>query len=204
MNKKVTKIIISIIFTIVSVGCFFGAFYFIYFENYFNYVNLKSIQIVSYNSSTKMVSFKIESDVDERSCLIGNENLDPDDLEFLDMSYNTCTFEVPLGAYYGYFKNKFGVVSNPVFIDNYVYKMELKDKYYLAVGDSIDLKDSFYQIGKADISFESANTDIVYFKKFLMTGKKPGETKIKVKVNEDTMAEFSVVVTDKITKRSSL
>lgn len=173
-------------------------FYVIYFDNFFNHVSIKNINLVSYNSDKKNITLEILASNDEISCFVTN-NKNIDSLgNFNKMYYNRCSFEGPVDDYYVFFKNKYGIISDKILINDYLYNINLKSTYYLAIGQTLSLEDNFLKKGSPNITFKISNDKVVNIENYNLIGKKDGNTDIQVFSNDNYYKSFTVIVTDAI------
>jgi len=200
MKVKKKRYCWAVCIFIFSLGCFSLGTYLLVFDNYRNDTAIKHIKILSYDLHKKIMHIEIEPKSKENYCAITKDHLqDSSSLSFAKMAQNKCVLQLPVDSYYGYFKNKYGSVSEQVVINNFVLDFDIKDTYYLAIGQKENLESNILQVGNAPIVWKIENPEILRFHQNQMTGLKKGTTKVQMIYNQQILKEFSVIVTNAIT-----
>ena len=162
-----------------------------------NIVELGSINATKYDEVADAVEIEITPSVKQNACAITTEDVAKDELNFVDMKDNHCYYRGDAKAFYIYFKNRKGIISESIYIDNYVKSTSLKEKYYLATSSSIDVSNAFVTFGNPTISYELDGTSVA-LEDNQFVAKENGNTKVSVLVNDKVVKEIQITVTDTI------
>lgn len=164
-----------------------------------NLVNVKNINVISYDKENDKVELVIEINAYEEMCAISEEeNVDYENLVFQELEDNTCHIIISKKPYYVYFKNKDNIISQGELIYNYVLTAELKDVYYLALNEIREFNLKTEELGTNTITFQIKNSNLVTIKDNLIQGNEIGETEIDIIANNKVIKTTKVIVTDLI------
>lgn len=161
-------------------------------EIIFNDVHISSLNVVSYDKDKNIINLEIEPSNEQQYCAVKVN----DDLDYQFLINGKCYITVPLDKQTIYFVNKYDVVSNELFVDNYVFNIDLKDKYYIPLNSKIDLN-HYSILGSSNIEWISSS-DNVMIENDILIGNSVGTTTIDMVANDDVLKSFEVVVTDVI------
>lgn len=161
-------------------------------ERIINDVNISSLNVVSYDNDKNIINLEIEPSNEQQYCAVKVN----DDLDYQFLINGKCYITVPLDKQTIYFVNKHDVVSKEIFVDNYVFNIDLKDKYYIPVNSKIDLN-HYNILGTPNIEWISSS-DNVMIENDMLIGNSVGKTTINMMVNNAIVKSFEVVVTDTI------
>lgn len=162
-------------------------------KNIINEVAISSLQVISYDTNANVVNLQIAPSTEQKYCAVKKEN---GDLDYLFLENGKCYISVPLNEQLLYFVNEYDVVSDELFVNNYVLDVDLRDKYYIPLNSKIDLK-HYNVLGQPEIKWVSS-LDNVVIEDDILTGNSVGKTTIDMMVNDVLIKSFEVVVTDVI------
>lgn len=162
-----------------------------------NIVKNIDIEVISYNKKQNEINIAIEPNIKQVTCAVNDKEDKTDNLEFNELEDNKCYVTVPFDKQYVYFKNKDGIVSEAVEINDYVVDLNLDDKYYLAINDSLPLEDKVLEVGNVDIKWVASKEEVQVEDNVFKTDKK-GKYQIKAYDDNDVIKEIDVTVTDAI------
>ena len=154
--------------------------------------NTKTIQIEIHNLFEKEVSCAI-TDKEE---LIENE------IFWVKAHNNKCSFNVNAGNYYIYIKdsdNNIEKIKTDQININKILDLTInKEKIYLTLGETYQLKGEITSIGDVDktLTYISSNENIAVVNEGLVTPVSNGTCNIKVKTTNDIEKNVEVIVTD--------
>ena len=118
-----------------------------------NEVEISSISLVS--KGENIFEVEIIPSKYEKYCSLDNNF-------FIEMQDNTCIVSVSKkGDSTIYFKDEKGIISDSLKIDNYVLDVHIDDKYYLALGSFLTLKDTISYIGSKQVTYNYDKTIIL-------------------------------------------
>ncbi len=156
-----------------------------------NEVEISSISLVSKGENIFEVA--IIPSKDEKYCSLDNNF-------FIEMQDNTCIVSVSKkGDSTIYFKDEKGIISESLKIDNYVLDVHIDDKYYLALGSFLTLKDTITYIGSKQVTYNYDKTIIDVLDNEFITLKR-GETILEIKYNNEVIKKSKIIVSDLIEK----
>ena len=203
MKKDVLRIF-EIMFKIIKIMVLI--FFVIFAIKLFNYdillVNeVNDVEIVVNSFGDDSLSLNIVPNVKQSHCAFTKNIVeDVDSLDFLLMENNICSVNIDMSSYYVYFKDEYGTISEPIFVNDYVVNISLKDRYYLPIGGEIDLNSLVMVIGNVNYSWEyDSNVSII--ENGILKGVNNGEFLLKFIVDDEVLKESRVVVTDGIISR---
>lgn len=196
INFRVKKIIelICILITFLIV-------YFIAFnsnKNIFNEENkveISNIKVLSYNVEINEISLSILPSTEQKYCALESNN----GLNFIELDSGECHLSVSFNEQYVYFKNKRDKLSNKVKVSDYIVDLNLKDNYYLALGDKVEFSDEILVVGEPKYYFTGMN-DVVSLSNDEFIANKEGSSKVSIMLNDKVIKELNIVVTDTIVK----
>lgn len=162
-----------------------------------NAVEIDSIYTTKYDEITDTIEIEITPSSTQNACAVVNAEINQDELSFVEMEDNHCYYKGKSRAFYVYFKNESGIISDSLYIDNYVKAFSLKENYYLATTSSIDVSNAFLTFGNPSISYEF-DGDSVILENDQLVAREKGTTNISVFVNEKLLKELQITVTDTI------
>lgn len=160
-NKSKFKIIFLLPILIILISIFIIACFLSINRNKINEVDLYDIVVNSYDKVNDKVNVLVMPSIKQDSCVFTEEIAsDVNVLDFKALNGGGCEEVIDRKKYYVYFKNKDGIVSEPLEVNNYVVSLELKDNYYVTVGKEVKLDDNLITVGDAKINWFSNDKEI--------------------------------------------
>lgn len=195
--KKENKVIFLGLLIIISIIIFLLSFILDRFSivSYFdNDVIIKQIEIIDNR-------INIVTNSGQKYCAISSNN-NEEDFVFNEMKDNTCVYG-ELKDFYVYFKDNNDIISEPLYINDYVIDIKLDDTYYIALNDMIDLNNVYEVVGSPEII---VNLDgySVKLENNQLIGIGNGKTIVSFINNNRIIKEVEVIVTDTIVKAPTL
>ncbi len=188
--------ILGILFVIVGVIFLVGFGKKVFIKE--NNVTIFDIEIVNYYLREDVVDIAVVPSTEQSHCAIADNG--SNDVKFQKLSNDKCYLTVPLTKQYVYFKNKNGIVSKKLEINNYVVHVEVDEKKYVPLNVEQPIYDSIVSVGKPEIKWVTLG-DIVTIKNDYFFSKNIGTTKLQAMVNNKVVATTEVISTDVIVKR---
>ena len=200
-RKKKTKSLVALLLILVLlvVG---GAGFYIYSlgkesKIVLNETSIATIDVLSYKQEDDIINVSLKASNDQEYCTFSVEEADKDTLEFDPLVDGYCNINVPFKKVFVYFKNKNGIVSDGLELDNYVVDFKLDDKYYLPLGQEGTVLKDMIVVGNPTIDIESS-TDAISLNEFKYLSNTNGKTTITVKNGTLQSKSSDVVVTNTI------
>lgn len=196
-NKPMkTILVLSFLFLVL----FITGFMFKYTNNEFeedkNIVNIKSIEVISYNESLKTIDVAVEPSSIQSKCLLTETNNYQDE-DFQQLSNEKCYVSIGFDKADIYFKNDKELVSEPLNVNNFVVDLKEKEIYYIPLNVEYKLGENKLVVGNPEIKWVSYD-GILEIVDNVFKGIKVGKTTIKAMVDNQVIKEIQVVVTNTI------
>lgn len=201
-DRRNTKIIVFFSFVVLLVILGGIGFYIYSIHNkkviLKNETSIISLDISSYNKEENYININLQASNEQELCSFSKDE-DIEKLSFEPMKDGVCTLIVPFEKVNIYFKNKEGIVSDPLELNNYVVDFNVKDKYYLPLNSSGDLLKNAIVVGSPILEV-NGNADILIMDKFKYTSGKQGKTYLTITNGELQKKEVEITVTNTIVK----
>ena len=191
MNKKKWFILFSFICLVSSIGVFLLYYY---LESFYDFNVLNNMKLKSVDDN----SFVLKIDNIEKDIICGYSNSNNNKIIWNNSS--KCSLNVNNKLKNVYIKKNFFVRSFE--INDLVIGDNLPKKIYLALDDSTTINPKINLIDtKNDVKYESLDNKIVSVNDNKIIGKKVGNTKVRMTVNDNYTKDVEVEVTKLIVKR---
>ncbi|MBQ8659844.1 MAG: hypothetical protein IJ475_03300 [Bacilli bacterium] len=199
--------ILFVIRVMVLIFLFFMLF--VYFYNFVFYkpvhvndISIFDVDVVSYED--EILKMNITPSEEQVECAVSKNILNSfDDLTFNKLVDNSCLINVEPSSYYVYFKDDENTISKPLLVSDYIVDVSLKDRYYLPIGGTVNLKDVVKIIGNVDYELEY-DSSVVSIADDVLTALANGEFILKFKKMDEVFKEVRIVVTDGIVLRPNI
>ena len=162
-KKNVTLIIIIVIVLILSTIILFVVFNKKTIKNIFikNQTNITSINVMTYNKEDDYINIILNTSNEQDYCAFSISKQDYRTLSFTKMIDGECRLNVPFKVGYVYFKNKDGVVTDPIILTDYIVDFGVKENYYMALNTTGTLINNMLKIGNPEIEITSNNEELI-------------------------------------------
>ena len=163
----------------------------------FNETSIASIDVLSYKQEDDIINISLKASNDQEFCTYSLEEVDKESLSFEKIVDGYCNVTVPFKKTFIYFKNKSGIISEPLELDNYVVDFKMDDKYYLPLGKEGTILKDMIVVGNPTIEVESS-TEAINLNGFEYLSNTNGKTTITVKNGTLQSKSAEVTVTSTI------
>lgn len=163
-----------------------------------NFVTISDIEIVNYNYGAETVDIAVIPSSNQVYCALADDSVD--DIDFQKVVNDKCYITVPLTEQYVYFKDANNVVSSKLKVDDYVVYVDIEKKHYVPVEKEYPIYKNMVVVGEPEVKWITLNDSVQVNENNFIT-KKVGTTKIQAVVNNKTIANTEVIVTDVIVSR---
>ena len=161
-----------------------------------NETNIIGLEILSYNKDENFINVSLQASNEQELCTFSNDD-DLQKLSFEPMKDGVCSLIVPFEKVNVYFKNKEGIISEPLELDNYVVDFNVKDKYYLPLKSTGELLKNAIVVGSPTLEVKGS-TDVLTMNQFKFSSAKKGKTILTISNGELQKKEIEVTVTNTI------
>lgn len=156
----------------------------------------RTVDVLEFNPETNEVKYAISAADYETDCAISN----PDkEVKYTKIKDGKCLITAPYESVYIIFRDYNKVETINYDLNNILIRFDAKNKYYLALNDTIDLNELTYGLGSYDLKYKY-NNEIIKIENNVITPIKNGKTNIIVKYNDKEIKNIDLTVTDTITK----
>ncbi len=162
------------------------------------------------DDNTKTLTVKIINKLNKNIyCAINTENKVNDTLTWTPSDNNKCTFNVNAGSYYIYIKddknNIKEIKSNEINIDKILDLKLNKEKIYLNLEETFEIKPEIISLGNTDntLTYHSSDENIAVINEQTIIPKNPGKAIITVTTTNGISKEINVT-TSNLYKKASL
>ena len=196
-KRKKKKQNIIIVFSIIVVTLIILIIYLLLNLNYTKReVIIDNIKVISYDDNN--VKLEITPKEEETYCAY-SKTLN-DKLEYKKMDNNKCIIDINIGSFYIYFKNNKNITTKEYLIDNYIININIKDNYYLSINGEKNIKNNITKYGDDYITYEIENKNVLKVEEDKLIGLSKGTSKVSMLYHDKVLKDFTVTVTDTITK----
>ena len=148
------------------------------------------------DTKTVTIEIKNKSNIFKTQCSLDNKT-------WIDSKNSKCIFDLKDGVYNVYIRNKISKDSKNFIVSiNEIKSFELStEKYYLAIGETFQIKSIIDYVGAVDLGIKYTSDDeavATVDEKGLITGKKVGSTIIHVIPSDFEEKTMEIIVTDLI------
>ncbi len=159
--------------------------------------DIKEYKIIDYDDSKQLINIAITPTSNAKECgLLEGENK----VVFKKIEDNTCYITNKADSSTVYFKDSNNHVSKAFVLNNYVFNINLKDRYYLPINTTIDVLSNIEKIGNPNIEIKADNDNVEIFDNKIITSKE-GTTRIDIISNGEIIKTTTIVATDAIISR---
>ena len=162
-----------------------------------NETSIDSVEILSYKKEDNIINLSIKPSNDQEYCSFSLEEVDKSKIEFSLMKDGFCNLNVPFSKVLVYFKNKKGIISDPLELNNYVVDFDVKDKYYFPLNSKGKFMENMISVGEPQVEIVSS-TEAISLNNNEYSSNVNGKTVLTIKNGNIQKKEFEVVVTDTI------
>lgn len=199
MNRNyqtiITIIMISLIILILS---FLGYVLIKNNDEYFdNVVEIEEIVVGDFQDD--LITIKVTANNKQNRCVIVSEIKNSNELEFQDLNDGACIGTIHPANNYIYFQNSLGVISDPILLTDYIYKVTLDEVYYLPIGGTIDFNQLIKNFGTSNYTYEYEG-EFISIENNILNGIADGSSELKIYYHDNLIAKTKVYVTSKIAK----
>lgn len=164
---------------------------------------IKEIEVLSYNLESNNIKLSVKSTKESEQCATNKDPL-TDNIEFNDLEEDSCVVEIPMEEQYIYFKNADDIEEPEALeLDNYLIDIKLKDKYYLALNDQINIINAVIKVGDPLLEWKITGESIDIVNGLVIT-KSVGNAKLEAIYNGEVYKTIDIVVTNTITQRPTM
>ena len=194
-SKKKTNVwMIMIIFSFVVL---FGGILLINkieFKPTTNYVQLESVDVLSYDASKNIVELSIQPSSNQEECYFASDGKERVTGKIVD---GKCIINIVTESGNVVFVNKNDITSESLNISDYVVNINEKGKYYLPLNKQIDIGKDVVVVGNPELNWLSVS-DVVQIIDGKLKAIKVGSAKVTAVSNGKVLHEMDVIVTDTI------
>jgi len=162
-----------------------------------NETAFESLDVISYKKDDNVINLSIKPTNEQEYCSYSLEEKDKSSLKFSIMKDNYCVINVPFQKVYVYFKNKIGIVSDGIELDNYVVDFNVKDKYYLPLNSTGTIIKDMLVVGNPTVDIVSS-TEAITLNNYDFHSKVNGKTILTIKNGTLQKKDVELTVTDLI------
>lgn len=162
--------------------------------------DIKKYEIINFDASKGLVDIAIEPTNNAVECGILE---DKNKVKFKKIDDNTCVITNSLEASEVYFKDKNNHISKKFTIDNYVLNLDIKDKYYVPYGTTLDLLTNVVKVGDPDIAMSSSDPSIKIQDNKVVTTEE-GNAEISIYSNGKLIKKTNVISTDVLMAKADM
>lgn len=191
----ILKLLLAIFF-LFTIFCYIIIHYFPNEYDNKNITFIKNIEVISYNEQT--IDIAVEPTSEQEYCSIGTNSIDQNSFIYYKLENGKCYISIPYEEQYIYFKNSNGIITDSYLINDLVIDLNIKDNYYLSIGMEQVLFENMIKLGNPNITL-IADSNILKIEGNKIIGNQEGVTTVKVMVNNISIKEFNVYVTNTIT-----
>ena len=159
-----------------------------------NYVQLETIDVLSYDASKNIVELSIQPSSDQEECYFDSEGTEKVTGKIVD---GKCIINVLTKSGDIVFVNANDITSESINITDYVVNINEKEKYYLPLNKQIDIGTDVIVVGNPELNWLSVS-DVVQIVDGKLKAIKVGTAKVTAVSNGKVLHEIDVVVTDTI------